>query len=98
MRQVTVGSPADCSGLQEGDRIIEVNHANVEQCRHGELAERITAMKHQVSLLVIDHDTERLCDARGLSFTDPNHRVKHIMCPHLPPSQGQLSCNISGMV
>ena len=83
------GSPAEYSGLQRGDRIIEVNHAGVELCQHGELAARIMAVKGEVSLLVIDCDTEKLCADRGISLTDPDHRVKHIMCPHLPPSKGQ---------
>jgi len=83
--QVVAGSPAECSGLQEGDRIIAVNHASVEQCRHAELAARIRAVEDEVSLLVIDRDAERLCADRGVSYTDPGHHVKHIMCPHLPP-------------
>jgi len=88
---VAPGSPAECSGLVEGDRIIELNHEGVEQCEHGELAARIKTVKGELSLLVIDRDTELLCVDGGLSFTDPRHHVKHIMCPHLPPiSQGHL--------
>ena len=86
---MATGSPAECSGLLEGDRIVEVNHASVEQCQHDELAARIMAVKDEVSLLVIDRDTEKLCADRGVSFVDPSNHVKHIMCPHLPPSQGQ---------
>jgi len=85
---VAVGSPADCCGLLEGDRILEVNHASVEQCEYDELAARIMALKGEVSLLVADRETEQLCVDRSLSFTDPGHHVKHIICPHLPPSPG----------
>jgi len=88
-RQVASGSAAECSGLLEGDRILEINHASVESCLHEELAARVMAVKGEVSLLVIDGETERLCKQKGLSFTDASHQVKHIMCPHLPPSQGQ---------
>jgi len=87
--QVVTGSPADCSGLLDGDRVIEVNHISVERCQHDELAALITALKDEVSLLVIDRETEKLCADRGVSFVDPSHHVKHIMCPHLPPSQGR---------
>ena len=88
---MAAGSPAECSGLVEGDRIIDVNHCSVDQCGHDELAARITALRGEVSLLVVDADTEQWCVNRGLSVTDPSHRVKHIMCPHQPPptsSQG----------
>jgi len=86
--QVRGGSPADCCDLAEGDRILEVNHTGVDRCEYDELAARVTAVEGEVSLLVIDRDTERLCVARGVSFTDPRHRVKHFMCPHVPPSGG----------
>ena len=88
-RQVAAGSPAECSGLLEGDRIIEVNHSNVEQCQHDKLAALIMALKDEVCLLVVDRETEKLCADRGVSFVDPSHHVKHIMCPHLPPAGGR---------
>ena len=93
---MVAGSPAECSGLQEGDRILAVNHTGVERCRHAELAARIRAVQDEVCLLVIDRDTERLCDERGVSYIDDSHRVKHIMCPHLPPpTHGQTPVSIS---
>lgn len=87
--KVAGGSPADCAGLLEGDRILEVNHASVERCEYDELTARIMAVKGELSVLVIDRATEKLCIDRRTSFTDPGHRVKHIMCPHLPPSQDE---------
>jgi len=85
---VLSGSPAECGGLVEGDRILEVNHSSVDQRhRSTELASLIRLSADQVSLLVIDRDTEALCAHRGVGYVDASHHVKHIMCPHVQPPQ-----------
>jgi sodium/hydrogen exchange regulatory cofactor NHE-RF2 len=51
---VDPGSPAEQSGLREGDRIIEVNGTNIAQENHKQVVERIKAIANETRLLVID--------------------------------------------
>jgi sodium/hydrogen exchange regulatory cofactor NHE-RF2 len=51
---VDPGSPAEQSGLREGDRIIEVNGTNIAHENHKQVVERIKAIANETRLLVID--------------------------------------------
>ena len=57
---VDQGSPAELAGLQEGDRIVEVNGINISQENHKQVVERIKSMSEETKLLVVDRETEEL--------------------------------------
>ncbi|CAH1393664.1 unnamed protein product [Nezara viridula] len=52
--KVDEGSPAEAAGLKEGDRIIEVNAVNIANENHKQVVQRIKALPHVTTLLVID--------------------------------------------
>jgi membrane-associated protease RseP (regulator of RpoE activity) len=47
-------SPAESSGLRQGDRILEVNGQSINSETHKQVVERIKAIPNQTKLLVID--------------------------------------------
>uniref|UniRef100_A0A8B9SWG5 Na(+)/H(+) exchange regulatory cofactor NHE-RF n=1 Tax=Anas platyrhynchos TaxID=8839 RepID=A0A8B9SWG5_ANAPL len=53
IRLVEAGSPAERSGLLAGDRLLEVDGANVERESHQQVVERIRAAAGSVRLLVV---------------------------------------------
>merc|ERR1712130_107436 len=52
------GSPAEAAGLREGDRIVEVNGANVGMENHKQVVSRIRASGEACVLLVADKDSD----------------------------------------
>merc|ERR1719331_3028453 len=52
------GSPAEAAGLREGDRIVEVNGANVGMENHKQVVSRIRASGEACVLLVSDKDCD----------------------------------------
>ncbi|XP_063699235.1 Na(+)/H(+) exchange regulatory cofactor NHE-RF1 [Culicoides brevitarsis] len=52
--KVDADSPAELAGLREGDRIIEVNGIDIGSETHKQVVERIKAVPHETTLLVID--------------------------------------------
>ena len=55
---VDEGSPGELAGLQEGDRIVEVNDVNISHENHKQVVARIKAVPNATKLLVVDKDTE----------------------------------------
>ncbi|XP_065165719.1 Na(+)/H(+) exchange regulatory cofactor NHE-RF2 [Atheta coriaria] len=54
--KVDDGSPAQAAGLRQGDRIIEVNGANINGKTHRDVVELIKAIPKETKLLVISED------------------------------------------
>lgn len=52
--KVDESSPAESSGLRQGDRIIEVNGINIGSETHKQVVERIKSVQDHTKLLVID--------------------------------------------
>lgn len=54
IRNVTPGGIAHCSGLQDGDRLLEVNNFYVDDISHSEVARKIRQSGNQLCLLVLE--------------------------------------------
>ncbi|OTF72633.1 hypothetical protein BLA29_012018, partial [Euroglyphus maynei] len=57
--KVDDNSPAMLAGLQEGDKIIEVNFVNICNENHRQVVERIKSITNETRLLVIDDYGDR---------------------------------------
>ena len=66
---VDTGGSAYKSGLCVGDRIIEVNGINVENCSHSEVVGHIKTNPEKTKLLVIDQITDKYLAAIGRPVT-----------------------------
>ena len=66
---VDSGSPAEASGLQEGDRIIEINDENIQGKSHSEVIGLIKSRADSVSLLVMEPSGVEYHRERGTVIT-----------------------------
>jgi len=81
-------SPAELGGLKEGDRVIEVNHENVETKAHGDVVALIKKMPNETTLLVADKDTLAYLKAHNRPCTaDLANLSSVIPTESEPPSQ-----------
>ncbi|XP_019941122.1 NHERF family PDZ scaffold protein 4b isoform X2 [Paralichthys olivaceus] len=72
IRNVVVGGVARFSGLEDGDRLLEVNNCYVDDVPHPEVSRKIKLSGHQLCLLVLNgEEYERVVsqgqDLRGLA-------------------------------
>ncbi|XP_063751106.1 NHERF family PDZ scaffold protein 4b isoform X2 [Eleginops maclovinus] len=65
IRNVVSGGVAGCSGLQEGDRLLEVNNCFVEDVPHPEVAGKIRLSGNQLCLLVLNGEEYEQAVSRG---------------------------------
>lgn len=75
------GSPAQAAGLQEGDRIIEVNGANIESESHKQVIERVKAGGNETSLLVVDTEADQYFKKNGISISSSSPNVNRLANP-----------------
>ena len=80
--KVDEGSPAAAAGLQEGDRIVEVNGSNVALESHQKVVERIKAMSDEVKLLVVDAVAEAFYREHNIVVTATMPNVVALETPH----------------
>ncbi|KAM8899881.1 NHERF family PDZ scaffold protein 4b [Spinachia spinachia] len=65
IRNIVSGGVAGCSGLQDGDRLLEVNNCYVNDISHPEVARKITLSGQQLCLLVLDGEQYEQALSRG---------------------------------
>ncbi|XP_044225529.1 PDZ domain containing 3b isoform X1 [Thunnus albacares] len=65
IRNVVSGGVAGRSGLQDGDRLLEVNNYYVDDVPHPQVAKRIKLCGHQLCLLVLDGEEYEQVLSRG---------------------------------
>uniref|UniRef100_A0A3Q2P816 Na(+)/H(+) exchange regulatory cofactor NHE-RF n=1 Tax=Fundulus heteroclitus TaxID=8078 RepID=A0A3Q2P816_FUNHE len=69
VRSVDPDSPAERAGVRPGDRIVEVNGVNTKGLRHSEVVALIRSKGDEVSLLVVDQETDELFRRLGITPT-----------------------------
>ncbi|XP_060116877.1 Na(+)/H(+) exchange regulatory cofactor NHE-RF2 isoform X2 [Heteronotia binoei] len=70
IRKVEPDSPAEAAGLRAGDRVVEVNGANVEKETHHQVVQRIKAVETETRLLVVDKDTDEYLRSLRITCTE----------------------------
>ncbi|XP_019750876.1 NHERF family PDZ scaffold protein 4b isoform X3 [Hippocampus comes] len=70
IRNVVSGGIAGRCGLEDGDRLLEVNNVYVEDAPHQEVARRIKLSGHHLCLLVLDGDAYEKATAKGHDLRD----------------------------
>ncbi|XP_061608584.1 NHERF family PDZ scaffold protein 4b [Phyllopteryx taeniolatus] len=82
IRNVVSGGVAGRCGLEDGDRLLEVNNVYVEDAPHQEVARRIKRSGHHLCLLVLDDEAYEKAVAKGQDLRD---LVKAYKSEHLKP-------------
>ncbi|XP_014877315.1 Na(+)/H(+) exchange regulatory cofactor NHE-RF2 [Poecilia latipinna] len=78
VRSVDPNSPADRAGLRTGDRIVEVNGVNTKGLRHSEVVALIRSRGDEVSLLVVDQETDELFRRLGITPTTAHTKEVYV--------------------
>ncbi|KFO08256.1 Na(+)/H(+) exchange regulatory cofactor NHE-RF4, partial [Balearica regulorum gibbericeps] len=84
IRQVELGGLAQRRGLQDGDRLLQVNGHFVDHMDHRRVVQKIKASGNQVLLVVLDGDSYKAAKALGRDLSqmlpaDIRPRLCHIM-------------------
>ena len=64
--KIDAGSPAEESGLREGDRIIEINEEDISNENHQQVVQRIKSEPGHVRLLVVDAVADTYYDNKNI--------------------------------
>jgi len=83
---VESGSPAEAAGLLDGDRIVEVNGENVEKAGHGEVVDKIKTISNEVTLLVVDRESDQFFTDNNDIIASSMNSVQTISCPQMKPA------------
>ncbi|XP_017296148.1 PDZ domain containing 3b [Kryptolebias marmoratus] len=68
IRNVVSGGIAERNGLQDGDRLLEVNNCYIDDVPHPEVARKIKLSGHQLCLLVLDGEEYEQAVSQGQDF------------------------------
>lgn len=79
-------SPAQLAGLDDGDRIIEVNGENVEDITHKEVVEKIKSVPDEVKMLVVNAESDKYFTEKNIRISSKLDVVDHIICPDTKPA------------
>lgn len=72
-------SPAEEAGLREGDRILEVNGANIENETHQQVIARIKAGGDCTTMLVLDREGDDHYKSKGITVSSHMSIVKQLL-------------------
>ncbi|XP_070684654.1 Na(+)/H(+) exchange regulatory cofactor NHE-RF2 [Pempheris klunzingeri] len=78
MRSVDPGSAAESADIRPGDRLVEVNGVNIDGLRHSEVVALIRAGGEEVSLLVVDQETDELFCRLGITPTTSHEKEVYV--------------------
>ncbi|XP_078520981.1 Na(+)/H(+) exchange regulatory cofactor NHE-RF2 isoform X3 [Lissotriton helveticus] len=70
IRKVEPGSAAEAAGLKAGDRLVQVNGANVEKETHHQVVQRIKAIENETRLLVVDKETDDYLRSLHITYAE----------------------------
>jgi PDZ domain len=87
--KVDAGSPAEESGLREGDRIMEVNGVSVVGKNHAEVVGLVKSRIGEVDMLVVDPETDEHYQSHNVTVHGAMPGVITITCPHNNPHAGK---------
>lgn len=74
-------SPAEAAGLKEGDRIVEVNGANIENETHQQVIQRIKAGGDVTTLMVLDRQGDDYYKTKGMTVSSDMSIVRQLSNP-----------------
>ena len=75
---VEEGSPAQMAGMEEGDRVVEVNGVNINHENHKQVVKRIRLVKHETKLLVVDKKCDQYHEKRNIVLKSSLPYVVHL--------------------
>lgn len=84
--KVDDGSPSQAAGLQQGDRIIEVNEIDIANETHNQVVERIKAFANETKLLVVDQEADDYFRENNIVIKGTMQNVKVIKTPERNPN------------
>ncbi|XP_065206182.1 Na(+)/H(+) exchange regulatory cofactor NHE-RF2-like isoform X2 [Planococcus citri] len=76
--KVDEGSPAESAGLKEGDRIIEVNGANISNENHKQVVQRIKSVPDETKLLVVDSEADNYFKSKNIIIKSNHESVIYL--------------------
>ena len=82
--KVDDGSPGQAAGMKEGDRIVEVNGTNIGNENHSQVVTRIKAAGEEVTMLLVDPDTDKYFKDRKLVVSNDMDEVVRLETPPRP--------------
>ena len=71
-------SPAEDAGLNDGDKLLEVNGKDVTQENHRHVVQRIREIPSEVTVLVVDNNCEEYHKEKKIKITNLLPHVLHI--------------------
>lgn len=82
--KVDDGSPAQAAGMKEGDRIVEVDGTNIGNENHSQVVSRIKAAGGEVTMLLVDPETDKYYKERKLVVSSDLPEVARLETPPRP--------------
>ncbi|XP_010083423.1 PREDICTED: Na(+)/H(+) exchange regulatory cofactor NHE-RF4 [Pterocles gutturalis] len=97
IRQVKLGGLAQRRGLQDGDRLLQVNGHFVDHMDHHRVVQKIKASGNQVLLAVLDSDSYQAAKALGRDLSQMLPDDIHPRLCHITRDKSGFGFSVSGM-